>query len=203
MKWRTTKPLILASASPRRKELLSLLGIPFTVKVHYEEDPQIVYATPVNFVSEVAEEKGKVIAKLSESSIVMSADTIVVLEQEILEKPKSSAQAKEMLKRLSGKTHSVYTSVCIFENQLVSQFCVETKVTFFDLSEEWIDAYVSTGDSLDKAGAYGIQTIGGLFVKEIAGDYNSVVGLPIARVYQELVKLKLIHFDQIGFHHDY
>ena len=187
MKFTAKGPVVLASASPRRSELLAMLGIEFTVKPSLKDEPNPVdYQTAMGYVIECARLKAKDIAKHHPESVVIGSDTVVVLGGEILLKPKSREEAVDFLTRLSGKTHDVITAVSIIKGASEESFHELTQVTFFDLPEAWINAYVDTEDPYDKAGAYGIQTVSGLFVEKINGDYNAVVGLPIAKLAQKL-----------------
>lgn len=188
--------LILASESPRRKELLQQIGMEFQVLSCGGEEP-VTVTEPAQVVTEHAIQKARAtIDSLKQSAkekdfAVIGADTVVAFEHQILEKPKSEQDAIAMLSKLQGKTHQVYTGICILgrnhegkEKQLVFHEC--TQVTFYEMSKEEIEAYVATGEPMDKAGSYGIQGIGAKFVKSICGDYNNVVGLPVARLYQQL-----------------
>lgn len=188
--------LILASESPRRKELLQQIGMEFQVLSSGGEEP-VTVTEPSQVVTEHAIQKARATVEyLQKSSIegcfaVVGADTVVAFEHQILEKPKSEKDAVAMLSKLQGKTHQVYTGICILgknlkgeEKQMVFHEC--TQVTFYEVSQEEIEAYVATGEPMDKAGSYGIQGIGAKFVKSICGDYNNVVGLPVARLYQQL-----------------
>ena len=185
-----TKPVILASGSPRRKELLALAGFNFTVCPAKGEE--VTSKTlPCDIVCELAHQKAFEIAKAQKAPCyVIGADTIVVFENRILGKPKDSADAVRMVSMLQGNTHQVYTGVtfagCIRGQQILHTFYEKTDVTFYPVTKEDLHAYVDSGDSLDKAGAYGIQGAFAIHVKGIEGDYNNVVGLPIARLYHEL-----------------
>ena len=188
--------IILASASPRRKELLAQMGLSFLIcpakgEEHAEAD------APAAIVEELSRKKAEevfqsVLAEdlLKKKPLVIGADTVVALDEKILGKPKDAGEAREMLSRLSGKKHQVFTGVTLMtqDGYQVRQksFSVCTDVHFCTLTEDEIVAYVATGDPMDKAGAYGIQSGAGIFVEGISGDYNNVVGLPIARLYQEL-----------------
>lgn len=200
------KQIILASASPRRKELLQLLGLDFDILPSHGEEI-ITKTEPEEVVKELAYQKAAEISNqiLSEYYAgrkghaahpikVIGADTIVVYQKEIFGKPADEADAKRMLTNLQGKTHQVYTGVCVmtlFENQedltetRVTEFAEKTDVTMYPVSEEEILEYIAAGECRDKAGAYAIQGISARFIKEIHGDYNNVVGLPIARLWQE------------------
>ena len=188
MKFNAKHPIILASASPRRRELLEGLGIKFTVLPSKKDEltPESFH-TAMGYVIECALAKAKDVAKGHPEAVVIGSDTVVVLDGDILLKPESEAQAKDFLGRLSGQTHDVITAVSIIKGGSVQSFHEIVRVTFHDLPQEWIEAYTATPDPYDKAGAYGIQTASGLFVKAIEGDYNAVVGLPIASLAQKLV----------------
>jgi septum formation protein len=179
--------LILASSSPRRKELLSILQIPFEVKASDVDETFHSELAPHEVVINLAERKAKHVSRNDSSSIVIGADTIVVAAGgEILGKPNNPTEAIEMLRKLSGSTHSVYTGVAIVSATRTTTFYEKTDVTFWELTDEEIHSYISTGEPYDKAGSYGIQGFGSTLVKRIAGDYFTVVGLPIARLVREL-----------------
>lgn len=202
LRLKTTKPLILASASPRRKELLSLLQVPFEVKT-IEVDEQAVFgSSPSELVSNIAMEKGFRVADRNQHAIVISADTMVFIDGKPLGKPENATEAKKHLRKLSGRTHTVITAVALFFDDICGVFCEKTKVTFYALSEEWIHDYVASGDCYDKAGGYGIQTAGSLMVEHISGDYNNVVGLPVAELYREMKRLQLIEFATTSASYD-
>ena len=184
--------VILASGSPRRRELLSGLGIDYTIKVL----PDVNEAYPETLKGEdiplyIAREKAEAYLKGIESDeLIITADTIVWLDNEVLGKPTDEQQAKVMLRMLSGKTHHVITGGCLTTSEFQKSFTTTTEVTFAKLSEEEIDYYVEKYRPLDKAGAYGIQEwIGFVGVEAINGSYFNVMGLPIQRLYKELSKL--------------
>ncbi len=188
MKFKSTQPIILASASPRRRELLGSLGIEFTVQPSLKDEPSPEnFHTAMGYVIECALAKAKDVAKQHPESVVIGSDTVVVLDGDILLKPKNKDEAQAFLERLSGQTHDVITAVSIIKNGSVQSFHELVRVTFYELPAEWIEAYITTSDPYDKAGAYGIQTTSALFVKSIEGDYNAVVGLPISALAQKLV----------------
>lgn len=171
---------ILASGSPRRKELLSLFLPEFEILVS-GCDEFVPKGTPAEKVPAIlAEQKALAVAKLRPDDIVIGSDTIVVLNGEIFGKPKSEVHAHAMLKALSGKKHFVYTGVAVAEKGEVRSFVQKTEVEFYELSDETIEKYIATGEPMDKAGAYGIQGKGSVLVKGIAGDYFNVMGLPVA-----------------------
>ena len=183
--------IILASQSPRRKEILSLLDIPFKIMVS-EADETVAEGLPPYFIAEsLSLKKAAAVAKSADSDVlVIGADTIVVSEGKILGKPKDEQDACQMLCALSGKWHSVISGVTVFHTKSLKSesFYVETKVKFSDLSQKEIADYVATGEPMDKAGSYGIQGIGAKFVEKIEGDYFNVVGLPLNELYKVLKK---------------
>ena len=186
------KNIILASQSPRRRELLTQIGLEF--EVHPAGGEEIITSTdPVEVVKSLSTQKAAAVKEelepqLPENWLVIGADTIVVYDGKILGKPKDEVDAIRMLTMLQGQTHSVYTGVTLLEEGKQTTFAEETKVSMYPMTEEEIAWYVSTKEPMDKAGAYGIQGLCARFVKEIRGDYNNVVGLPIGRIYQELKK---------------
>ncbi|MBQ8983176.1 MAG: septum formation inhibitor Maf [Lachnospiraceae bacterium] len=182
--------LILASASPRRTELLTQAGYSFEV-IPSQVEEIITKTRPSDVVMELAAQKAQDVARNHEDAIVIGADTIVAYEDQILGKPASALDAVNMLKMLQGKVHQVYTGVSILcpAKNIRHTFAEKTEVEFYPMTEEEIQAYVHTGDCMDKAGAYGIQTAFCVYVRQIRGDYNNVVGLPVARLYQELKKI--------------
>ncbi len=186
---RSSRKIILASNSPRRKELLKQIGL--TIKIMVSNvDEKNNSTSPVNYVKVLSVRKTKTVAKKVKNAIVIGADTIVVLKNEIIGKPKNKQEAIKFLKKLSGKTHLVITGFTILDtktNKIISKV-VKTKVTFKKLTEDEIKAYVNSSNVLDKAGAYAIQDKAGAFIKEIKGDYFNIVGLPIFSLYQELKK---------------
>ncbi|HWK24307.1 MAG TPA: Maf family protein [Ureibacillus sp.] len=195
MNLKTNHQLVLASASPRRKELFSKLGVPFEVITSDVEETSVQAKTMDHYVREVALLKARDVAKKVKDKTIIGADTVVVFEDTLLHKPKSKEEAISHLKRLSEKTHQVLTAVVILQPSGIEEvFVEETKVVFKKLSEELIESYVETGDSFDKAGGYGIQTDGVFFVDHIIGDYNNVVGLPLARLFEKLIALNILTF---------
>ena len=179
---------ILASASPRRRELLENLGLKFNIIVSNEEENIDKNLSPDLYTSELAMLKAAAVAKhISDrkGQIIISADTVVCLDNIILEKPKDSDDAFNMLKKLSARTHSVFTGVCVMrlaDAKTVTR-SIKTEVTFKELSDDTIKRYIATGEQLDKAGGYGIQGKGGVLVEKINGEYSNVVGLPISALY--------------------
>lgn len=192
--------IILASASPRRKELLSQLGLDFEICVSDVEEI-VTQKDPSKVVEELSEQKaGAVFRQMQGDVLVIGADTVVALEGEILGKPADEQEACKMLQNLQGKEHYVYTGVTLYFRKGVKEWCKTfsegTQVSFYPMTEAEIHEYVSTKEPMDKAGAYGIQGLGGKFVEKICGDYNNVVGLPIARLYQE-IKDYLLNFREV------
>ena len=172
--------LILASGSPRRRELLSLITDEFEILVS-GCDEFVPEGTPAKKVPAIlAEQKALAVAKLRPEDTVIGSDTVVVLNDEIFGKPKDKVHAHAMLKALSGKRHFVYTGVAVAEKGEVRSFVQKTEVEFYELSDETIEKYIATGEPMDKAGAYGIQGKGSVLVKGIVGDYFNVMGLPVA-----------------------
>jgi len=189
----TMVKIILASSSPRRAEILRKLGIKFEVREPIYE-PKLLEGTPEEMVKFAALEKARQVAGFYTEGIVIAADTIVVVDGEILGKPRNKEEAKKFLRKLSGKVHKVYTGIAVIDvasgKEVVDVSISEVK--FKELSEEEIEFYVKTGEPLDKAGAYAIQGIGAIFVEWIKGDFYGIVGLPINKLYNFLQKLGLI-----------
>lgn len=176
--------IILASQSPRRQELLKLITSDFEIKVSNVDETLPNKIMPKEAVMYLSKIKAEPFA--DGDDIVIGADTVVALDGKILGKPKSEENAKEMLEFLSGRTHSVFTGVTLASDKKTKTFAVETKVKFFELTSEEIDAYIKTKEPFDKAGAYGIQSYGSLLVEKIDGDYFNVVGLPVSTLAREL-----------------
>lgn len=170
--------LILASKSPRRRELLSLITEDFSVKTADVDETLPEGISPARAVEYLS--KIKALAAANGVDTIIGADTVVAVDGKILGKPADRAQAREMLRSLSGKYHSVFTGVTVIKPDSEITFSVETRVKFFELTDTEIDEYVSTGECDDKAGAYGIQGKGSLLVERIEGDYFNVVGLPVS-----------------------
>lgn len=180
--------IILASGSPRRKELMELSGLPFTVRVSDADETVDLALPPYFIVEQLSLLKASSVASLvkaeGKEAVVIGSDTVVVFDGKILGKPNDTEDAKRTLRMLSDNWHSVLTGVTVMntKNAKSETFYVETKVHFVALSEEMIDAYVKTKEPMDKAGSYGIQGKGGLFVDRIDGDYFNVVGLPMCKL---------------------
>ncbi len=185
-------PIVLASASPRRRELLAQIGLDFTVQP--AEGEEVITGTrPEQIVKELADQKARqVAAQQQKPCLVIGADTIVACDGRILGKPADEAHALEMLTLLQGRTHSVFTGVAVYvarpETGLrqTALFAEETKVHMYPASREELISYIATGEPMDKAGAYAIQGLSAVLIRSIEGDYNNVVGLPVARLYQHI-----------------
>ncbi|OQY12656.1 MAG: septum formation inhibitor Maf [Desulfobacteraceae bacterium 4572_187] len=182
--------LILASKSPRRSYLLDQAGLTFTVIPSSFDENSVSLSTPEAYVKTLAEAKATDVSKAYPESWVIGADTIVVINGTMLGKPDSKEQARAMLKRLSGKTHQVYTGYCIccLDRKRVFLNCVKTDVLFKNLSDNEIEWYINTSEPFDKAGAYAIQGLGTFIVKSIKGSYTNVVGLPVCEVIEFLIE---------------
>ena len=179
--------IVLASASPRREELLALIVPEFCVIPSDYDESDLPSMPPGRHVVESAEAKARDVAERVDDGVVIGADTIVVADDEILGKPVDDEDARRMLRLLSGRSHYVYTGICVVRRigaQTVQRLSdsVRTEVIFAPLTEEMIDAYIATGEPLDKAGAYGIQEKGSVLVEGVVGDYFTVVGLPVFRL---------------------
>ena len=177
--------LILASASPRRKELLSLFRVPFQIRVADIDETMDLTRTPFDEVARVSGLKAMATPR-SVDEVVVAADTIVVCEGRVLGKPRDEEEAVSMLRLLSGRDHQVMTGVTVVRGENVRTFTEVTDLHFRDLSEKEIRAYVATGEPMDKAGAYGIQGGAALFCTHMVGDYYNVMGLPVCRLGQIL-----------------
>lgn len=183
--------IILASASPRRRELLAQIGLKFDIMPSHIEEV-MKGSSPAENVMGLAEDKAGDIYEQQKSQdkediLVIGADTVVVFEQDILGKPKNEADALRMLRLLQGKTHQVYTGVCLRTSRGIQTFYGKTDVTMYPADDEWLEDYISSNEPMDKAGSYAIQGLGTLLVREIRGDYNNVVGLPVAEIWQRLM----------------
>jgi len=183
-------PIILASQSPRRKKLLEILGLEFTIEPADINEDILPNELPIEHSIRIAKEKGlKIASKYNDNVLIISADTIVVIDDKILSKPKNTNEAFNFLRLLSGRSHNVFTTFFIYEttsnkNKIHTE---KTEVYFRNLDNEEIEAYIKTGSPLDKAGAYGIQDdFGAVFVEKIIGCYYNVVGLPLQSLYKSL-----------------
>jgi septum formation protein len=178
---RETKEIILASASPRRKELLKLIGLRFKIDPGDYKENMNLKLSPHKLARALSLEKAKSVAGKYNNAIIIAADTFVIIRGQLLGKPHTEEETKRMLVLLNGATHSVITGFTILDTDTGKKISrsVETKVTFKNLTEKEIDAYVKTKEPLDKAGAYAIQGLGSILVKRIEGDYFNVIGLPL------------------------
>lgn len=184
------KKIILASRSPRRKQLLEQIGLEFEIDPSNYEEDMTLKTKPRELTEFLSLGKAKDVAQRHRNSIIISADTIVAVDDEVFGKPKTPEKAKYMLQKLSGRAHSVITGFTIINTETNEQITksVETKVYFKDISDEEMDAYIATGEPLDKGGGYAIQGKAALFVEKIEGDYFNIVGLPILVLTEELKK---------------
>ena len=172
--------IVLASASPRRKELLSRMGIDFTVRVADTDETMDPFAHPADEVARVAALKAKAVYPLcNDGDVIIGADTIVVCDSLVMGKPRSESEAFSMLRRLSGRDHQVMTGLCVLSDGHEETVTVTTTLRMRHLSDEEIRAYIATGEPMDKAGAYGIQGLASMFVVGLDGDYYNVMGLPV------------------------
>lgn len=184
--------IILASASPRRRELLTQIGLKFEIMPSHKEE-RMQENRPAQVVMGLAMDKAEdIFGQVGEDDktdvLVIGADTIVALDNIILGKPKDEEDALKMLRFLQGKTHQVYTGVCMVTADEAQVFYEKTDVTMYPADEEQLIEYIRTGEPMDKAGSYAIQGQGCVLVQEIHGDYNNVVGLPVAQIWQRLMK---------------
>ena len=177
--------LILASASPRRKELLGLFGIPFTIRVADIDETMDENKSPFDEVGRVSRAKALAVPR-NGGEIVIAADTIVVCEGKVLGKPRNPEQAKAMLRLLSGRDHQVMTGCTVLTDDKCETFTEVTDLHFRQLGENEIEKYVASGEPMDKAGAYGIQGGAALFCQRMTGDYYNVMGLPVCRLWETL-----------------
>ena len=186
--------VILASGSPRRKELMELMGIPFETDVSDADEDIDKEMPPERYVGELSRRKAKAVEARHEKDIIIGADTIVVMDGTVLGKPKDKDNALKMLHMLAGRTHSVYTGVTIsypkgIADRAEESFHVRTDVTMYPANEMLLEAYTESSEPYDKAGAYGIQGRGALLVERIEGDYYNVMGLPISGLYRRLINI--------------
>lgn len=189
--------VILASASPRRRELLAQIGMDFKVIIS-KADENISEPAPEQLVMKLSDIKAMAVYEEhgieDEATIILGADTVVAFGRKVLGKPKDTQQAKEMLSMLSDNTHQVFTGVTILYKKQGGlkreTFYDKTTVYTYSISDKEIDQYIMTGEPMDKAGSYGIQGIGAKFIKKIDGDYNNVVGLPVSKIYQKIKEIE-------------
>ncbi len=194
----TTAPqLILASQSPRRRYLLKQAGLTFAVIPSTFDEDSVLLANPADYVKTLAEAKADAVARQYPDSWVIGADTIVTIGHAILGKPGDPREARQMLERLSGQTHFVYTGYAVICNNKHTRIsdAIKTDVQFKDLTKDEIDWYIQTGEPFDKAGAYAIQGMGTFLVRRIHGSYTNVVGLPVCEVIETLIKMGVVRMN--------
>ena len=179
--------LVLASKSPRRSEILKNAGIDFVVRVADADETIPEGTKPCDAVVFLAAKKAMAVQR-ADDELILGADTVVVLDDEILGKPKDKEDAFNMIKKLSGRVHSVFTGVCAIADGFSMTFAEETRVEFYQLTDDEINTYINTDEPYDKAGAYGIQGLASKFIRGIEGDYFNVVGLPMSAIYQKILK---------------
>ena len=181
-----SRPLLLASASPRRAELLRQLGVVFEQQPADIDERQLSGESAEDYVARLAWEKSAAVQQGDPEVVVLAADTCVVLDDQVLGKPEDEFDALAMLARLGGREHRVLTAVCVRQDQRVEEALSDTRVRFCTLTHEQCLAYIATGEPWDKAGAYGIQGVAGAFVDSLEGSYSGVVGLPLAETWELL-----------------
>lgn len=190
---RISTPIILASASPRRRTLIDLAFSDVEI-IPSNAEENLDSAVDVSCITEeLAELKAREVASRRGDKAVIACDTVVIFENKLLGKPKSPEEAFKMLSSLSGNIHTVSTGCCIIYKERCLKFHVESKVKFYDLSEDLIRAYIRTGEPMDKAGAYGIQEKGSLLVDNINGDYFNIVGLPVATLMRKFKEFESLY----------
>lgn len=183
--------VLLASASPRRRELLTLIGIPHEVRPADIDEGYLDGETPHAHAERLAREKALTIAAMEPAAVTIGSDTIVVIGGKVLGKPRDRAHARTMLRELSGRSHEVMTGVAVHHAERTVSGVETVQVTFRELADDEIEAYIGTGEPMDKAGAYGIQGYGATIVTRVDGDYFAVMGLPLNRLVRQLESLGL------------
>ncbi len=181
--------IVLASQSPSRKLLFDRAGISVEVVVSGADESVPADFTPAEMVKELAKRKAEAVLHLCEGKLIIAADSIVSIDNKVLGKPKSLEKAREMIAYLSGKTHKIFTGVCIMYGGRQENFCSVTDVTFYALTDAEIDEYIKTGESMGKAGSYGIEGKGIMLIERINGDYSNIVGLPMAETLRRIRKM--------------
>jgi septum formation protein len=184
----TTQPIVLASGSPRRKQLLEMLRIPFRVIPPDVDEHVLPGETPDAYVTRLSRAKAQAVAARAPGEVILAADTTVVLGGKIFEKPTSPQHAVEMLEQLQGRTHEVLTAVAVAENGRLEQALDVSRVTFRSNDRRTLEEYVATGEPLDKAGAYAIQGLGAPLIERVEGDFFGVMGLPLRLALDLLAK---------------
>jgi septum formation protein len=193
-----TPKIILASESPRRRELLASLGLDFDIIVSGVEEDRLEKETPEQHAIRLAIEKATSVSEQYPDAVVIGADTIVIIDNEILGKPANEKHALQMLRKLSGRTHQVITGFAILKNtNVLVHTGIRSFVTFKVLSEEELNWYVQTVEPYDKAGAYAVQGIGAFFIKKIEGSFTNVIGLPLAEIVEALRKIEAFQFKDL------
>jgi septum formation protein len=189
---RMAQPLVLASQSPRRKELLEVLGIPFTVVVSTADETVQPGELPEAYVARVARAKGLEVASRVSNSLLLAADTVVTIDNDILGKPVDRSDAIRMLEKLAGREHSVYTAICLIDQRTGKrrEGVDRTRVWLDPITREQILDYIDREDVMDKAGAYAIQGFASVYIPKIEGSYSNVMGLPLAMVWNLLSGLR-------------
>ena len=196
--WKPQDHIILASSSRRRSSILDKAGIPFEIVAPHVDETPPKDSTPEEISISIAQRKGREVHDITQTSrLILACDTNVFLDGQMFGKAKDEEDAKHTLRTLSGKTHQAISGVCLIMGDEERTFAVSTDVTFFDLSEHDVDAYVRTGEFKGKAGAYAIQGLGMLLVSHINGDYYNVVGLPIARIVREMLDMRANGIDEM------
>lgn len=180
--------LVLASTSLRRQQILTAAGIPYIVRAPHVPEERRPHESPGDYVRRLAESKAFAVP-MAPGEVVLAGDTVVVVDQEILEKPRDHADASRMLRLLSGREHEVVTGICLRSDSRKIVDTATTRVHFVHLTEQELAAYVSSGEPMDKAGAYAIQGLASRFIDRVEGGYFNVVGLPVSLVYRHLRKL--------------
>jgi septum formation protein len=191
---RQDPPVVLASTSPRRKELLRLLQIEFEAQSSQVAEIAEANESPRDMVVRLARAKAEAVHKLRPEAIIIGADTVVVCDSQVFGKPASLEDARRILRQLSGRTHEVLTGICLIHGNTPKVNCSRTVVEFSSLTDQEVEWYLSTGEPMDKAGAYGIQGLGARFISRVNGCYSNVVGLPLSLLYQML--------KQVGYRFD-
>jgi septum formation protein len=189
--------LVLASKSPRRQQILRDAGIPFIMRSCDVPEERRLGEQPLEYVRRLAREKAFAVPLHSEE-VILAADTVVVVEGAVLEKPRDTGDAARMLTLLSGREHEVITGVCLRSAERTIVDAAITRVRFVNLSSEELEAYAASGEPMDKAGAYAIQGLASKFIDRIAGDYFNVVGLPVALVYRHWKELRRVQSGRQG-----
>lgn len=200
MEFINKEKIILASKSPRRKKLLEQVGINMEICPSDIDEDMVLIKHPKDYVKELSFQKARAVSLLYPDSWILGADTIVVVKDQILGKPRSGNDAVKMLKKLNNCEHSVYTGFCLINHKSIEiiKKSIETKVYFKYLTDQEIHWYVNTGEPFDKAGAYAIQGKGAFLVRQILGSYSNVVGLPVCEVVETLEQLNIIQFKDLN-----